>query len=240
MSSSLAVLGDQPRRHALERRPGGDHLDHLALGLAHDIDAAARHRAHEALALELRHRLAHRRARDAEILRQLALVEPDVGARAVDVGGNDDVAQGGVGLVLERLLAVDRSDDEARFTHGNRLSSRQFPSFPNTLFIIPEAPQAGIGSSAAAMVPPHEIRGRTQNRLPAGGWRRRPTRARPARHVQRRGHRRVGLLPGELLREERARRGHGRPAGRASGAAGCTSPICGSTRSCAARIRRPR
>ena len=73
------VLGDQARRHAFERRPGGDHLDHLALGLAHHIDAAARHRAHEALALELRHRLAHRRAADAEILRELALVEPDVG-----------------------------------------------------------------------------------------------------------------------------------------------------------------
>ena len=48
------------------------------LGLAHHIDAAARHRAHEALALELRHRLAHRRAADAEVLRELALVEPDV------------------------------------------------------------------------------------------------------------------------------------------------------------------
>ena len=48
------------------------------LGLAHHIDAAARHRAHEAFALELRHRLAHRRAADAEILRELALVEPDV------------------------------------------------------------------------------------------------------------------------------------------------------------------
>ena len=78
----VRVLRDQARRHALERGPGGDHLDHLLLGLAHHIDAAARHRAHEALALELRHRLAHRRAADAEILRELALVEPDLAAAA--------------------------------------------------------------------------------------------------------------------------------------------------------------
>ena len=61
------VLRDQARRHAFERRPGGDQLDHLVLGLAHDIDAAPRHRAHEALALELDHRLAHRGAADAEV-----------------------------------------------------------------------------------------------------------------------------------------------------------------------------
>jgi hypothetical protein len=67
-----------------------DHLDHLALGLAHDVDAAARHRAHEALALELRHGLAHGRAGDTEFLRQLALVEPDFGARAINVHGHDD------------------------------------------------------------------------------------------------------------------------------------------------------
>ena len=41
--------------------------------------------AHEALLLEQRHRLADRRAADAEILRQLALVEPDVARVAVDV-----------------------------------------------------------------------------------------------------------------------------------------------------------
>jgi len=62
-------LSDQAGCHAFERRPGGDHLDHLALRLAHNIDAAARHRANEAFALELRHGLAHGRAADAEILR---------------------------------------------------------------------------------------------------------------------------------------------------------------------------
>ena len=47
------------------------------LGLAHHIDAAPGHRAHEPFALQLRHRLAHRRTADAEVLRQAALVEPD-------------------------------------------------------------------------------------------------------------------------------------------------------------------
>src|ERR1035437_5093183 len=100
-------LRDQARRHAFQRRPGGDHLDHLALGLAHYIDTAARHRAHEAFAFELRHRLAHRRATDAEVVRQLALVEADVVAAAVDVHRYDGVLQGGVGLVLEARGVVD-------------------------------------------------------------------------------------------------------------------------------------
>ena len=104
------IFGDEARRHAFERRPGGDHLDHLAPGLAHHIDAAARHRAHEALALELRHGLAHRRAADAEILRQPALVEPDVGAAAVDVHRDDDVLQRRIGLVLEARWIADRID----------------------------------------------------------------------------------------------------------------------------------
>ena len=111
ISSSLAFSRDQPRRHAFERRPGGDQLDHLAPGLAHDIDAAARHRAHEALALELRHRLAHRRAADAEILRQAALVEPDLGAAAIDVHGGDGVLERGIGLALEICRARQRIDE---------------------------------------------------------------------------------------------------------------------------------
>ena len=117
-------LGDQARRHAFQGGPGLDQLDHLALGLAYDIDAAAGHRTHEAFALELHHRFAHRRARDAEILRELALVEPDVGARAIDIRRDNEVAQGGVRLVLERLPTVDRGDHQARFAHGNGLFPR--------------------------------------------------------------------------------------------------------------------
>src|SRR6185312_3773321 len=89
------------------------HLDHLSLGLARDVDAAARHRTHETLALELRHRLAHRGAADAELLRELALVEPDVIAAAIDVHRHDDVLQRLVGLVLEAERGVDRLDRKA-------------------------------------------------------------------------------------------------------------------------------
>src|ERR1700757_4612069 len=67
--------GDEPRGHALQGRPGGDHLDHFPLGLAYHVDAATRNRPHKALTLELRHGLAHRGAADAEILGQPAFVE---------------------------------------------------------------------------------------------------------------------------------------------------------------------
>ncbi len=129
-------LGDQPCRHAFQRGPGLDHLDHFVLGLAHDIDAAPRHRPHETLAFELRHRLAHRRARDAEILRQLALVQPQVGPRTIDVGGHYDVAQSHVGLVLERLPTVDRGDHQPRFAH--RIPN-PFPDPPDPGYIIHNA-----------------------------------------------------------------------------------------------------
>jgi hypothetical protein len=82
-SASDAFRRGEPRGHALERRPHLDHLDDLLLGLAHDEDAAARHGAQEAFLLEQRHRLADRRARDAERLRELPLVEADlVGVRS--------------------------------------------------------------------------------------------------------------------------------------------------------------
>ena len=108
------ALGDQPRRHAFQRRPGGDQLDHLALGLAHHVDAAPRHRAHETLALELRHGLAHRRAADAELVRQPALVEPDLGAAAIDVHRGDGVLQRRIGLALEACRTGERIDGKPR------------------------------------------------------------------------------------------------------------------------------
>jgi len=110
------VLGDQARRHALERGPGSDHLDHFLLGLADHVDAAARDRADEALALELGHGLADGGAGDAEILRELSLIEADVGARAIDARRYDDVAQGLIGLVLEGFAATDGRHDET-FAH---------------------------------------------------------------------------------------------------------------------------
>src|SRR5215813_973249 len=110
------ILGDEARRHAFERRPGGDHFDHLALGLAHYVDAAARHRPHEAFALKLRHRLAHRCAADAEVLRQPALVEPHFGALAIDVERDDHVLERRIGPILEACRAHDRFDRDRRAT----------------------------------------------------------------------------------------------------------------------------
>ncbi len=114
MSSSLALSVIKPRRHAFQRRPGGDQLDHLAPGLAHHIDAAPRHRAHETLALELRHGLAHRRPADAELMRQAALVEPDLGTAPVNVHRGDGVLERGIGLALETRRVGERIDGKPR------------------------------------------------------------------------------------------------------------------------------
>src|SRR5918912_910441 len=88
------ALGGKPRRHALEPGPDHDELDDLALRLAHDEDAAPGRRAHEALPLEKRERLANRRAADAEVLAELALVEPDLVRMAVDVHLRDRFLDG--------------------------------------------------------------------------------------------------------------------------------------------------
>src|SRR5262249_6177938 len=118
------VLGDEPRRHAFERGPGGDHLDHLALGFADDVNPAPRNRAHETFALELGHGFAHRRTADAELRSEPPLVEPDVGAAAVDVHGHDRVFERGVGAGLEAVRAGDRLD--ARRYRGTRGVGRRW------------------------------------------------------------------------------------------------------------------
>ncbi len=91
----------QPCRHALERRPHLDHLDDLALGLAHNENAAARHGADEALLLENRQRLADRGTAHAECLHQLALIEAQLLALTVDVGTGYGVLEQRVGLVAQ-------------------------------------------------------------------------------------------------------------------------------------------
>ena len=100
----------QARRHALERRPHLDHLDDLLLGLAHDEDAAPRLGAQEAFLLEQRDRLADRRARHAELLRQLLLVEADLVRGRVDVGFGDHLLQRRVRLVAQADGDVDRRE----------------------------------------------------------------------------------------------------------------------------------
>src|ERR1019366_7044925 len=68
---------DQPRGHALERGPGPDHVDDLALGATHNDDAAAWHGLDETVLLQHRDRLADRGQAYPEALRQVALVEHD-------------------------------------------------------------------------------------------------------------------------------------------------------------------
>ena len=83
----------EPGGHALQRRPHLDHLDDLLLRLAHDEAAAPRHRAQESFLLEQRHRFADRRARHAERLAQLALVEADLVPMRIDVRVHDRLLQ---------------------------------------------------------------------------------------------------------------------------------------------------
>ena len=75
----LGVVGlkrDEPRRHALERRPYGDHIEDFAFRLADDERPPSRHRADEAFLLEPRDRLADWRSTDTEFGRKSAFVEP--------------------------------------------------------------------------------------------------------------------------------------------------------------------
>src|SRR5262249_53521089 len=112
------VVVEEPRRQARERGRGGDHFDHLALGLANDVDPPPRHGAHKALALELSHRFTHGRAADAEIQCEPPLVEPDVGPAAIDVHRDDGVLERGVGPALVAIQAPDALD--ARRYRGSR------------------------------------------------------------------------------------------------------------------------
>src|SRR5689334_4592882 len=111
-------LGDQTRRHAFERGPGGDHLDHLAFGFSHHIDAATGYRAYKALAFELGHRFANRRPANSEILRKFPLIQPDVVAISIDIHRHDRVFQRGISLVLETWRAVYRL--QGRMSHERR------------------------------------------------------------------------------------------------------------------------
>ena len=111
---------DQPRRHALERGPGPDHVDDLGLGAAHDDDAAAWHGLDEAVLLQHRDRFADRGTADAEALRQRALVEHDRFRRRIDVHLEDGFLQGFIGLVLEARLRGNSDDCDFCLGHGGR------------------------------------------------------------------------------------------------------------------------
>ena len=100
------ALGGEPRRHAFERRHDRDHFDDLALGLAYDIDAAARQGADKAFLLQQGHRLADRRAADPEPVRESPLVEPDLLRVAVDVHRGDRPLQRGIGFLAKAGASV--------------------------------------------------------------------------------------------------------------------------------------
>ena len=91
----------EPGGHAFDRGPDGDHLDHLALRLAHHDQPAAWHRADEAFLLQHRQRLAHRRAAHPKVLRELAFVQPDLQRMAVDVHLGDRALDRLAGLLAQ-------------------------------------------------------------------------------------------------------------------------------------------
>ena len=123
----------EPRRQALDRRPDGDHLDDLAFRLAHDIDAAAGHRADEAFLLQHRHRFADRGAADAEVFGQLALVEADLVGAAVDVHLHDRALDGIAGLAAEA-----GGDGEAQHLKSRQL--RHVCQAASSLLAFPACP----------------------------------------------------------------------------------------------------
>ena len=102
----------KPRRHALERRPDGDHLEDLVERLALDEHAAPRLDLDEPLLLEAGQRLADRGARDPELLRHLALVEAQIRPFVIDVHRRDAVLQHVVNMLFQAEIAADRLELE--------------------------------------------------------------------------------------------------------------------------------
>src|SRR3546814_773895 len=117
---------------AFERRPGDDHLDDLRLRFADHEDTAARDGAHEALELEDGQGFADRCAADAEVFRELALVETDLAHLVVDVHFGDRLLDGVVGQVAQALAgcAAARAIPQLAYRNSSaychdRLCSRQ-------------------------------------------------------------------------------------------------------------------
>ncbi len=98
--------------HAFDRGPDGDHLDHLALRLAHHMDAAARDRVHEAFLLQDRQGFADRRPRDTKVLRKLAFVQADLTRMAVDVHVGDGALDRFAGAPAKTQADVQRLNSQ--------------------------------------------------------------------------------------------------------------------------------
>src|ERR1043166_2985886 len=113
-SSSLACSRPSSKVANMARKSAiSSSLARLVISRAAMLSSAARDRADEPFALELGHGLAHRGAADAEVLRELALIEPHVTRLVVDVERYDHVAQRRIGAVGEGRRVVERGDGDA-------------------------------------------------------------------------------------------------------------------------------
>ncbi len=144
---------DEAGGEAFERRPHLDHRDDLFPRLAHHEDAATRQGAHEPLLLQQRHRLADRRARDAEIVRELALVEADLARMGIDVEAGDRLLERMIGLRAKARLRVDRLHVEPRHRHLRRHNSRGSQARSNVSCIPQLSQTASSDPFAGARAP---------------------------------------------------------------------------------------
>ena len=95
------IFRGQPGCHAFQRSPGHDHFQNLFARFAADEDAFARHDLDQPLLRQPGQRLSDRGARNAKTLRQLPLVQPQVGIGAVNVHVQNGGAQHVEGMILQ-------------------------------------------------------------------------------------------------------------------------------------------
>ncbi len=113
------ALGRETRRHAFERSPQVDHLDDLAARLAHDVDAAPRHRAQKpscssrVIASRTGVRLTPSAIVSFFSSRRISCDVPP------DVRIGDSLAQPQIGLLSQRRTRVDRLELAGDVEAGN-------------------------------------------------------------------------------------------------------------------------
>ena len=135
ISSARRARRGEAGGHALDRGPDRDHLDDFALRLAHHEDAAARDGADETFLFQHRQRLPDRGAADAEVLAQLAFVEPDFVRLAVNIHPHDRRPDRLARLRAQADADVQRRDRQ--FSGGLRRLGESCPG---------QRPRGGIAS----------------------------------------------------------------------------------------------
>ena len=118
------ILDDQPCRHALQRRPHRDHLEHFLPGLAGDEGAAARNVADEAFVLEPAKRLPDRCTAHPQLDREFPLVQAVLFFVGVDIDRGDGGLELLVDAVLEHDGTVDPLQGQVGYNHGDNCSKR--------------------------------------------------------------------------------------------------------------------